>query len=238
MPVLTSASRLRLACPPQASASSPADQEEDLWQHPDRASWYLARFAADDQPDWNPATFLRSAPLAPGVKEVVLEVEISRERVPIRNAYKHIGQKASVRVNGGIEQQVMPSCPPYPIDMLRAGLLRVRGDMTAGETKIASEEGSVKAELVLVVEESAATDLYRSTEGDLLELGPFVGGGIDLKGPMAVIFLYTTVVIFVETPEGLATARALVSASSDVGGLSFKIRNDVRMYYRVSLNYF
>lgn len=222
-----------MPCTPQGSASG-AETAEDLWQHPDRASWYLAKWAADDQPDWNAATFVRSSQIAPGVKEVVLEIEISRERVPIRNAYKHIGQKAAVRVNGGIEYQVMPSNPPYPADMIRDGLLRVRGDMTAGETKIASEEGSVKAELSLVVQESESPDLFRSTAGDLFEVGPFVGGGMDLKGPMASIFLYPTIVMFCESPEGLATARALVTASSDSGGLSFQIRKDARMYYRVS----
>lgn len=35
--------------------------------------------------------------------QVVLEAEISREQIPLRNAYKHIGQKASVRVNSGID---------------------------------------------------------------------------------------------------------------------------------------
>ena len=34
------------------------------------------------------------------------QAEISRERVPLRNAYKSVGQKASVRVNSGVEYQV------------------------------------------------------------------------------------------------------------------------------------
>ena len=38
--------------------------------------------------------------------QVVLEAEISREQVPLRNAYRHVGQKASVRVNSGIEYTV------------------------------------------------------------------------------------------------------------------------------------
>jgi hypothetical protein len=33
----------------------------------------------------------------------VLEAEISREQIPLRNAYRHVGQKASVRVNSGVE---------------------------------------------------------------------------------------------------------------------------------------
>ena len=44
---------------------------------------------------------------------MVLEIEISREQIPLRNAYKHIGQKATIRVNSGIDI-VLPgdtTCP-------------------------------------------------------------------------------------------------------------------------------
>jgi hypothetical protein len=34
---------------------------------------------------------------------VELEVEISRERVPLRNAYRHVGQQAVLRINSGEE---------------------------------------------------------------------------------------------------------------------------------------
>lgn len=36
----------------------------------------------------------------------MLEIEISRDRVPIRNAYKHVGQQASVRVNSGVDRSL------------------------------------------------------------------------------------------------------------------------------------
>lgn len=42
--------------------------EEDLWQYPDREQWYQAKWCATDQPDWNPARFVRSTQLAPGVR--------------------------------------------------------------------------------------------------------------------------------------------------------------------------
>lgn len=209
------------------------EEEEDLWQIPDRASWYLAKFSADDQPDWNPTTYVSSRELAPGVKEVVLNIEISRERVPLRNAYKHLGQRAAIRVNGGPEQIATPSTPPPELDTLRVGLLRARNDMTAGETKVAVEEGSRKIDISFVVEEGVATELYKSGPGDMFEIGPFVGTGLDLRGPLAAFFLYPTLVVFCQGPEGLATARALAAATSDVGGLNFKLRGDVRMYYKV-----
>lgn len=56
-------------------------QREDLWQFEDRHRWYLPTYAADDAPDWNPATFVHSHPACSGAREVVLEMEISRELV-------------------------------------------------------------------------------------------------------------------------------------------------------------
>lgn len=38
----------------------------------------------------------------PGVRLLRFEAEVSRERVPLRNAYKAAGQKAVVRINGGL----------------------------------------------------------------------------------------------------------------------------------------
>ena len=46
---------------------------------------YVAKFAADDQPDWNAARLVAVDELLPGsVKLVTLEAEVSRERVPLR----------------------------------------------------------------------------------------------------------------------------------------------------------
>lgn len=38
-------------------------------------------------------------------------MEISRERIPLRNAYKHVGQRACVRINSGTEQEVPGALP-------------------------------------------------------------------------------------------------------------------------------
>lgn len=51
-----------------AAAAQAADVEEDLWQFADREQWYHAKWCAADQPDWNPARFVRSSQLAPGVR--------------------------------------------------------------------------------------------------------------------------------------------------------------------------
>lgn len=57
------------------------DEDGDLWQFADRHRWYLPRYAADDAPDWQPAQFVSSRELFSGVREVVLDIEIGRERV-------------------------------------------------------------------------------------------------------------------------------------------------------------
>jgi hypothetical protein len=70
-------------------------------QFPDRYKWYEAKFAADDMPDWIPGRFISTSQQAPHMRLLTFEVEISRERVPLRNAYKAAGQRMNVRVNGG-----------------------------------------------------------------------------------------------------------------------------------------
>lgn len=74
---------------------------QDLMQFPDRYKWYEAKFAADDMPDWNPGSFVTSNQEAPYQRLITFTAEVSRERVPLRNAYKAAGQKAVIRVNGG-----------------------------------------------------------------------------------------------------------------------------------------
>ena len=71
-----------------------------------RANWYEARWCAIDQPEWNAATFLTAKQETRDTRIVSLEVEISRERIALLNAYKRVGQMASIRVNNGVEYQV------------------------------------------------------------------------------------------------------------------------------------
>lgn len=78
-------------------------QDEEI---PGRSQWYIARFAADDAPDWNSGRYLRTEAAGPNHRLIVLEAEVSREKVPLRNAYKHAGQRASVRVNSGPSREL------------------------------------------------------------------------------------------------------------------------------------
>ena len=58
------------------------------------------------------------------------------------------------------------------------------------------------------------------------------GSGLDLRGPIQSFFAYPTLIIFCEG-QGIATAKALIEATSNSGGLLFNMRSEVRMYYRV-----
>ncbi|GMH35445.1 hypothetical protein BSKO_03313 [Bryopsis sp. KO-2023] len=207
------------------------DDEEDLLQFPDRPGWYEAKWAAVDQPEWNPATFLRSSQITPTHRVVALEVEISREKVPIMNSYKRVGQKASVRINNGIEMEVPVCCPPFSEELNEKSLLKLKGDIYAGETKTEVDELSVKAELLLMVTEKEFPDLYNLEEDTPVELGPFKGGGLKLRGPIFGVYRFPTVVIFCEG-EGIAAARSLINATPDIVGLTVELRGDVKMYYK------
>lgn len=197
-----------------------------------RANWYEAKWCAIDQPEWNPGSFVESVQVTPDMKLVTLEVEISRERIALLSAYKRVGQRASIRVKNGMEYAVPIASAPFPEALNQHALFLVRGDQSAYEVKTAVELTSVKAQLDLLVTEKSCPDLYQLTEPVPLEVGPFKGGGLNLRPSALSIYKYPTVVIFVEG-EGIGTARALIEATADIPNLSLSFREDARLYYKV-----
>ena len=193
---------------------------------------YVAKFAADDQPDWNAAKLVAVDELLPGsVRLVTLEAEVSRERVPLRNAYLSPGQRARVRVLGGGECAVPVASPPPRPQLNHDALVMARGDIKANETKTTRELESALARVQLWVTEADAPDLWAARPGEtLLELGPFKGTGVELK-EIAGAFAFPTLVLFV-SGEGVAPARALLGAAPGAGGLVLNLRRDVVVYYR------
>jgi hypothetical protein len=209
-------------------------RQADLLQFPDRDEWYVAKFAADDAPDWNPAELVANEPLIPGVRVLTLAVEASRERVPLRNAYTRPGQRAAVRLSGGPVLTLRLASPPPPPGVNAVALQMTKGDIFANETKSVREPESVRVEWDLWVPEDGDTaDLAKAVPGEsLLEVGPCVGTGLDLKGPIAAVFARPTLVLFV-WGAGAATARALIEAAEGAGGLApLGMRRDVVVYYR------
>ena len=168
----------------QAAPTNSEESVEDLWQYKDRKSWYEAKFAADDQPDWQPATFVSSMEIGPSIK----------------------------RVNGGEEIHVPPSSPPLSSQDIRKSLLRVRNDLPSGDQKVQTDPISESQRITLMVTQDGAPELYKSTISDLFEVGPFQGTGLELLKIQA-LFRYPTIVVFVDN-AGIATARALITATT------------------------
>ncbi|KAG2435461.1 hypothetical protein HYH02_011961 [Chlamydomonas schloesseri] len=207
--------------------------EEDLIQGKDRYKWYEAKFCAEDQPAWNIASFVSNVQVSPVYRAVTLSVEVSRERIPLAAAYKAAGQRAVLRVNNGLERQVAAATPPFPEEINTEPLFKVRGDLFAHEIKAVREPISVKAPLTVLVTRKEAPELWALGPDDVVEVGPFAGTGLDLRGsPLMAIYACPTVVIFVEG-RGIATCRALLEASADVANLNLRFRRDVRVYYKV-----
>jgi hypothetical protein len=203
-------------------------------QFADRDKWYVAKFAADDAPDWNPAAILSNEPLIPGVRLVAVRVEASRERVPLRNAYTTPGQRAGIRLAGGANLAVRLASPPPPLAVNARSLQMAKGDIYANEIKSVRELESAAAVWELWVPEDGDTaDLAKAAPGDAIEAGPCVGSGLALKGPIAGAFTRPTLVLFV-SGAGAATARALLEASPDGGGglAPLSLRRDVVVYYK------
>lgn len=198
-----------------------------------RANWYEAKWCAVDQPEWNPGSFLSSTQVTPDLKLLSIEVEISRERIALLNAYKRIGQKASIRVVNGMEYEVTTASAPFPEALNQHALYLVRGDQSAYEVKTVVEASTVKAQLDVLVTKEPASELFALQEDTPLEVGPFRGGGINLRQSALGIYRYPTVVIFVEG-LGIGTAKALIEATHDIPNLSLQFREDVRLYYKVT----
>ncbi|KAI8463094.1 MAG: hypothetical protein J3K34DRAFT_445306 [Monoraphidium minutum] len=216
------------------AARAGANDDEDLMQHPDRLKWYEVKFAADDMPDWNAATLLMRTDLAPGLAALRLSVEVSRERVPLRNAYVAAGQAARLRVNSGVEQEVPVSSAPPGVAKNKEALFLTRGDMFSGETKTTRDPLSIQAEVEVIVSERGQPELYRVQLDDAIEVGPFQGSGLDLRssGIMAA-FRFPTLVLFVSNPAGIAAAAALIESPPDTANLAPGLRSDVVVYYWV-----
>ena len=94
--------------------------------------------------EYEHGSWLTSSLLVPPVphhlvplRSVVLECEVSREKVPLRNAYKCVGQRASVRVNSGVEYQLTGDRP-------------MRGGQGRGEGGHADRGGKVRGRGQLV----------------------------------------------------------------------------------------
>jgi hypothetical protein len=69
-------------------------------------------------------------PICAGQRLLTFEAEVSRERVPLRNAYKAAGQVAVMRINGG-EKHTLPvsaaGISQSPFSAMRPGAVQAAG---------------------------------------------------------------------------------------------------------------
>mmetsp|Transcript_5010 Transcript_5010/g.9428 ORF Transcript_5010/g.9428 Transcript_5010/m.9428 type:complete len:346 (-) Transcript_5010:3-1040(-) len=196
----------------------------------DRGAMYESTYGGEDSPEWLPARFVRAEQLSPGVRNIVLEIEKSREQVKITNAHTKIGQKAQVKVAGGEVRKLVTASSPEDPDSPEnwAILLNLRGDTYAGSTKRVTDPISLKREVEFYVTESEALDVYNLTEDTQVEVGPWVGAGIKLK-ELQGMFKYRTLLVFSAGGAAAASARALLNAQSKKG-LQLDCREAVRLY--------
>ena len=202
----------------------------------ERAGQYATRLAALDAPEWLPARVISVREEARGKRVVRLDCEVSRELVPLQKAYRRVGQRAQIKIRGRGPWGAAPASAPFSTRGAQERVLfKLKGDLTAGQTKLPVEATSVRGELQLLLDEKEDPELWDAlVEGEeAVELGPFLGAGIGIQGTaIQQVFAYPLVVILAEG-QGIAAAKALVEAGDDAGGLCLGSREQARLFYRV-----
>jgi len=137
------------------------------------------------------------------------------ELVSLRNSYCAVGKVCQLKVKGSEPMELTPSCAPFPPEDQHGTLLKLRGDLRAGQTKLPEDVISVKALLSVLVtpEDGEAFDLQPEAP-DLAEdklsaeVGPFLGAGFCFRGPIQSVFNYPTLLICCEG-KGIGFAKAM-----------------------------
>lgn len=183
-------------------------------------------------PRYFEAEVVRVEQVTKSVRDVTVLAEVSRELVPLTQAYKQVGQRATVRAAGanGAGAQVPISSAPPPVEVYEESLDRLRGDIAASDSKVQLEPVSTLTEVTLRVDSARHRALYGLEPGDKVETGPFAGMGMSFR-PMQFIFGYPTVLICANG-EGISSAKALIECGASDRGLCFHMREAVRLYQR------
>ena len=80
--------------------------------------------------------------------------------VKLKDAYQKPGQRAQIKLPSGAVFKVLASSKPFPAEQNHSVLLKLRGDIPAGSTKLAQYGLSVRSPLDVYVTEDAAPALY------------------------------------------------------------------------------
>eukprot|EP00271_Cylindrocystis_brebissonii_P011514 TRINITY_DN29356_c0_g1_i1.p1 TRINITY_DN29356_c0_g1~~TRINITY_DN29356_c0_g1_i1.p1 ORF type:complete len:378 (+),score=70.35 TRINITY_DN29356_c0_g1_i1:204-1337(+) len=182
------------------------------------------------QLEYNPAPVLSVKDVSSSVRCITVEAEVSRELVPLDKAYTAPGALADVRLPDGEVVRVPVCSAPIQAEANDVVLLKMRGDIPAGSTKLAQYGVSVKAPMDLHVSKSMAPALYNLLPGAEIEVGA-VTSGMDLR-PIMYLARFATILIFA-SGDGIAAARAVIEAGN-VGSLYLKMREEARLFYSAS----
>ncbi|CAI5513193.1 unnamed protein product [Closterium sp. Naga37s-1] len=222
------APKASVAVQPTANAETiSADDRLRLKESEDASKPYsVIEVDAAEKKDFNVATVVAVQDVAPDVRVVTVNAEISREFIPIDQAYTKPGQTVLVRVAEGEPVVTYVSSPPFPSESNWRVLYKLRGDIPAGATKAPQYALSVKHPLELHI--TPDHPLYNMQPGAELEVGAFQANGLDLR-PIMFLSRFPTLLIFA-AGNGIAAARTLIEAS-DVGSLFLNMRSEVRLFY-------
>ncbi|GJP86331.1 hypothetical protein CLOP_g16366 [Closterium sp. NIES-67] len=216
-----------VAVQPTANAEITTDDRLRLKESEDSSKPYaVVEVDAAEQKDFNVATVTAVEDVAPGVRVVTVNAEISREFIPIDKAYTKPGQTVLARLPEGEAVSTYVSSPPFPSESNWRVLYKLRGDIPAGATKAPQYALSVKHPLELHV--TADHPLYNVQPDAEVEIGAFQANGLDLR-PIMFLSRFPTLLIFA-SGNGIAAARSLIEAS-DVGSLFLNMRSEVRLFY-------
>ncbi|XP_024358157.1 fruit protein pKIWI502 [Physcomitrium patens] len=225
---------------PAAQVELSAEQEELLQRRKaimeaeQQSSGFVVTEVETTEPqNWYSAKVMGVSDVAAGVRCITLMTEVSRELVPLENAYVKPGNIAQIRLDGK-ELTAVPSSPPFSMKINMPVLYKLRGDIPAGMIKLPQFSLSVKAPVEIHVEEASNPELYTVSEGQELEVGPYLQtAGLDLR-PILTLSRFPTIVFFARG-RGLAVARAIVEAiDGDVGSMSLSFREEVRLFCSAS----
>jgi len=187
----------------------------------DELEKYKIAFAAESAEEWQSG---RVVGLERGDATTVLsvEVEASREHVPLVNAYRVPGQRLHLRFASDGADAILPvASPPPPHAANKQQLWQLKGDIFAGETKKAVQTISSK----VVVDALYTGEDVPVDEGDEVQVGPFVGDGVNLR-PVLGLFRARALAIFCDgTLEALCMLRAAVEATDCASELQLAERH-------------
>mmetsp|Transcript_22804 Transcript_22804/g.53260 ORF Transcript_22804/g.53260 Transcript_22804/m.53260 type:complete len:422 (-) Transcript_22804:224-1489(-) len=183
---------------------------------------YRVEFAADDAPEWREASVLAMEALPNGDRLIDVEVEASRQIVPLKYAYRMPGQRLRLRLGDHEAVCELPvATPPPSLGDNHQQLMNLKGDIFAGSTKSAIDvvDSKVRLQAVLPSGSELAEALSLAELPMQVEAGSFGGLGVNVL-PLAPVFRNRVLLMICEEScSSIATLRALIDSEDSASDL-------------------